>query len=163
MRAWTHYGMGVPILHPVLRSLPNCHAMALPPFSDGIILWQANTIYCYDLATSELRILCESRRMTAWGTSGHASGKTSSTSMSSPSRKVIFGLLNSRSIMRISSLCCKYLLLHIIYFHAFWTIWYVQRLCLDPLKNALCKKKRFFVTSNLRYMYGVLNVDKIKN
>jgi hypothetical protein len=33
-----------------------CHTMALPPFSDGIILWQANTIYCYDLATSELRI-----------------------------------------------------------------------------------------------------------
>jgi hypothetical protein len=34
-------------------------------------------------------------------------------------------------------------------------------LCLDPLKSALCKK-RFPVTSNLRYMYGVLNVDKIK-
>jgi hypothetical protein len=39
---------------------------------------------------------------------------------------------------------------------------FVLRLCLDHLKNALCKK-RFSVTSNLRYMYGVLNVDKIKN
>jgi hypothetical protein len=35
-------------------------------------------------------------------------------------------------------------------------------LCLDPLKSALYKKK-FHVTSNLRYMHGVLNVDKIKN
>jgi hypothetical protein len=30
------------------------------------------------------------------------------------------------------------------------------------LKCALCKK-RFPVTSNMRYMYGILNVDKIKN
>jgi hypothetical protein len=36
------------------------------------------------------------------------------------------------------------------------------RLCLDPSKSALCKI-RFSVTSNLRYIYGVLNVDKIKN
>jgi hypothetical protein len=36
------------------------------------------------------------------------------------------------------------------------------RLCLDALKSALCKI-RFPVTSNLRYIYGVLNVDKIKN
>jgi hypothetical protein len=35
-------------------------------------------------------------------------------------------------------------------------------LCLDALKSALCKI-RFPVTSNLRYIYGVLNVDKIKN
>jgi hypothetical protein len=36
------------------------------------------------------------------------------------------------------------------------------KLCLDLLKSTLYKK-RFPVTSNLRYMYGVLNVDKIKN
>jgi hypothetical protein len=34
-------------------------------------------------------------------------------------------------------------------------------LCLDPFKSALCKK-RFSVTSNLRYMHGVLNMDKIQ-
>jgi hypothetical protein len=36
------------------------------------------------------------------------------------------------------------------------------RLCLVTLKSVLCKKK-FSVTSNLQYMYRVLNVDKIKN
>jgi hypothetical protein len=34
--------------------------------------------------------------------------------------------------------------------------------CLDTLKSALCKKK-FPITSNLRYIYRVLNMDKIKN
>jgi hypothetical protein len=38
-----------------------------------------------------------------------------------------------------------------------------QWLCLVTLKSVLCKKKRFPVTSNLRYMHRVLNVDKIKN
>jgi hypothetical protein len=38
------------------------------------------------------------------------------------------------------------------------------RLCLVHLKSALCKKKkRFLITSNLRYIHGVLNIDKIKN
>jgi hypothetical protein len=36
------------------------------------------------------------------------------------------------------------------------------RLCLDHWK-VHGAKKRFSITSNLRYMYGVLNVDKIKN
>jgi hypothetical protein len=31
------------------------------------------------------------------------------------------------------------------------------------LKSVLCKKKKISVTSNLWYMHGVLNVDKIKN
>ncbi|CAN6242956.1 unnamed protein product [Urochloa humidicola] len=35
------------------------HTMALPPCSNGIILWQAETIYRYDLATRELTTLCE--------------------------------------------------------------------------------------------------------
>jgi hypothetical protein len=30
-------------------------------------------------------------------------------------------------------------------------------------KKKYCANKRFCVTSNLRYMYGVLNVDEIKN
>jgi hypothetical protein len=34
--------------------------------------------------------------------------------------------------------------------------------CLLP-KKKYCAEKRFLVTSNLRYMYGVLNVDEIKN
>ncbi|OEL34021.1 hypothetical protein BAE44_0004957 [Dichanthelium oligosanthes] len=40
-----------------------CHTLALPPFSSGVILWQANTVYCYEPATCELKILCELRRM----------------------------------------------------------------------------------------------------
>lgn len=32
------------------------HTMSLPPFSSGIVLWQGDTVYCYDLATCELRI-----------------------------------------------------------------------------------------------------------
>ncbi|CAL5020971.1 unnamed protein product [Urochloa decumbens] len=39
------------------------HTMSLPPFSNGIILWRGDTVCCYDLATSELRILCELHRM----------------------------------------------------------------------------------------------------
>jgi hypothetical protein len=35
-------------------------------------------------------------------------------------------------------------------------------LCLLPQKKVLCKQK-IPVTSNLRYMHGVLNVDEIKN
>jgi hypothetical protein len=38
----------------------------------------------------------------------------------------------------------------------------LHRLCLLP-KKKYCANKRFPVTSNLRYMHGVLNVDKIKN
>jgi hypothetical protein len=30
-------------------------------------------------------------------------------------------------------------------------------------KKKYCAKKRFLVTSNLRYMHGVLNIDEIKN
>jgi hypothetical protein len=30
-------------------------------------------------------------------------------------------------------------------------------------KKKYCANKRFLVTSNLRYMHGVLNVDEIKN
>ncbi|CAN6191544.1 unnamed protein product [Urochloa humidicola] len=41
-----------------------CHPMALPPFSNGrIILWQASTVYCFDLETYELKIMCELRRL----------------------------------------------------------------------------------------------------
>jgi hypothetical protein len=40
-----------------------CHTMALPPFSNGIILWQDDTIYCYEPATSKLKVLCELRHM----------------------------------------------------------------------------------------------------
>ncbi|CAN6232409.1 unnamed protein product [Urochloa humidicola] len=39
------------------------HTMSLPPFSNGIILWRGDTVCCYDLTTSELRILCELDRM----------------------------------------------------------------------------------------------------
>jgi hypothetical protein len=35
-------------------------------------------------------------------------------------------------------------------------------LCLVP-QTKHCAEKRFPVTSNLRYMHGVLNVDEIKN
>jgi hypothetical protein len=35
-------------------------------------------------------------------------------------------------------------------------------LCLLP-KKKYCANKRFSITSNLRYMHGVLNVDEIKN
>jgi hypothetical protein len=42
----------------------------------------------------------------------------------------------------------------------FWVNFY--RLCLLPKKKH-CINKRFPVTSNLRYMHGVLNVDEIKN
>jgi hypothetical protein len=35
-------------------------------------------------------------------------------------------------------------------------------LCLLPKKKKYCANKKFSVTSNLRYMHGVLNVDKIK-
>jgi hypothetical protein len=35
--------------------------------------------------------------------------------------------------------------------------------CVQFLKKIHCANKRFLVTSNLRYMHGVLNVDKIKN
>jgi hypothetical protein len=31
------------------------------------------------------------------------------------------------------------------------------------LKNTLCKKKRFPVISNLRYLHGLINIDEIKN
>ncbi|CAN6328351.1 unnamed protein product [Urochloa humidicola] len=41
-----------------------CHLMALPPFSNGrIILWQASTVYCFELETYELKILCELRHL----------------------------------------------------------------------------------------------------
>jgi hypothetical protein len=40
---------------------------------------------------------------------------------------------------------------------------FVLMLCLVPLKSALYKTKRFSITSNLRYIHRVLNVDKIKN
>ncbi|CAN6227076.1 unnamed protein product [Urochloa humidicola] len=41
-----------------------CRLMALPPFTDGrIVLWQASTLYCFDLETCELKILCDLRRM----------------------------------------------------------------------------------------------------
>ncbi|CAL4968316.1 unnamed protein product [Urochloa decumbens] len=44
-------------------SMP-CHTMCLPPFSNGVILWRADTVYCYDPATSELTtLLCEFHRM----------------------------------------------------------------------------------------------------
>jgi hypothetical protein len=35
--------------------------------------------------------------------------------------------------------------------------------CVQFLKKKYYVKKRFSVTSNLRYMHGVLNVDEIKN
>jgi hypothetical protein len=35
--------------------------------------------------------------------------------------------------------------------------------CVYFLKKKYCANKRFPVTSNLRYMHGVLNVDEIKN
>ncbi|CAN6252299.1 unnamed protein product [Urochloa humidicola] len=44
------------------RSMP-CHTLSLPPFSNGIILWRTDTVYCYDPATSELTALCELRQM----------------------------------------------------------------------------------------------------
>ncbi|CAL4890474.1 unnamed protein product [Urochloa decumbens] len=42
-----------------------CCVMALPPYSNGgrIILWQASTLYCFELETNELKILCELRRL----------------------------------------------------------------------------------------------------
>ncbi|KAF8675799.1 hypothetical protein HU200_047288 [Digitaria exilis] len=40
-----------------------CHTLSLPPFSNGIFLLKANTIYWFELATSELKILCELHRM----------------------------------------------------------------------------------------------------
>lgn len=40
-----------------------CHTMALPPFSNGIILWQDDTIYCYEPATSKQKVLCELSHM----------------------------------------------------------------------------------------------------
>jgi hypothetical protein len=39
----------------------------------------------------------------------------------------------------------------------------IRRLCSVPKKKKYYTKKRFSVLSNLRYMHGVLNVDKIKN
>jgi hypothetical protein len=41
--------------------------------------------------------------------------------------------------------------------------YFTLRLCLVPQKKKHYAKKRFPVTSNLRYMHGVLNVDEIKN
>jgi hypothetical protein len=35
--------------------------------------------------------------------------------------------------------------------------------CVYFIKKKYCANKRFSVTSNLRYMYGVINVDEIKN
>jgi hypothetical protein len=67
-----------------------CHTMALPPFSNGIILWQDDTIYCYEPATSKLKVLCEFSHMRYQGA---RKWKTSLASMSSPSRKVSFGSL----------------------------------------------------------------------
>ncbi|OEL19637.1 hypothetical protein BAE44_0019344, partial [Dichanthelium oligosanthes] len=46
-----------------IEVLSTCHTMSLPPFSNGTILWQADTIYCYDLATCELTTVCELDRM----------------------------------------------------------------------------------------------------
>ncbi|CAL4886771.1 unnamed protein product [Urochloa decumbens] len=43
-------------------SMP-CHTLSLPPFSNGIVLWRADTVYCYDPATSELTALCELNHM----------------------------------------------------------------------------------------------------
>jgi len=40
-----------------------CRTMALPPFSDGIILYDTENICCYDLATLKLRVLCKLRHM----------------------------------------------------------------------------------------------------
>jgi F-box interacting protein len=41
-----------------------CHTMALPSFSsNGIILWRAETVYCYELATDEVKVVCELRDM----------------------------------------------------------------------------------------------------
>ncbi|RCV07245.1 hypothetical protein SETIT_1G228600v2, partial [Setaria italica] len=40
-----------------------CHTMSLPPFSNGIILWETDTVYCYDPATSKLTTICELDRM----------------------------------------------------------------------------------------------------
>ncbi|RLM78973.1 hypothetical protein C2845_PM12G00790 [Panicum miliaceum] len=41
-----------------------CHTMALPPFSsNGIILWRADTVCCYELATDEVKVVRELRDM----------------------------------------------------------------------------------------------------
>jgi hypothetical protein len=43
-----------------------------------------------------------------------------------------------------------------------WMLAARLRLCLVPQKKH-CANKRLSVTSNLRYMHGVLNLDEIKN
>jgi len=40
-----------------------CHTMALPPFSNNVILWRRDTIYCYDPVTDKVKTLCELRDM----------------------------------------------------------------------------------------------------
>ena len=50
-----------------------CHTMALPPFSNNVILWRRDTIYCYDPVTDKVKTLCELRDMRyhqarEWGT-----------------------------------------------------------------------------------------------
>jgi hypothetical protein len=45
---------------------------------------------------------------------------------------------------------------------SYWSPGATFGLCLVPQKKH-CAEKRFPVTSNLRYMHGVLNVDEIKN
>jgi hypothetical protein len=51
----------------------------------------------------------------------------------------------------------------LIYAATAWCTCQVFHGCVYFLKKKYCGNKRFPVTSNLRYMHGVLNVDEIKN
>jgi hypothetical protein len=41
--------------------------------------------------------------------------------------------------------------------------YFLKKTVFSSIEKCTMQKKKFFVTSNLRYMHGVLNVDKIKN